>query len=628
MKDKDASSFLSKETAIEQLYVRETFLWKIRWAVLGWLLFWLFIPKTSGVPLAAGIFLLFMGVIYNAAVTFAVSLRYKTSLSMITFLLDSVFITLAVYFSGGINSELWPLYFMLVVSASMVLKFASEFMLLAYVSLLFFAATASNLSSPFYLSLFMNRVFLLGAATFAVNFIAGTERALRQKTESIAMENAGLYERVNSFNEELQKKIDTETSELKKKYSQLEILYKTHKLISSDIELEKILSFIIKGVQEGLGFDRVGIFEVDAPHNIIKGRMGVDRWGKPENIENQVYSMDADDNNFAKMAKGTLEYFFTEDADNALPPSQKKYMVPGVGQNMVVQMKARGKVIGMIAVDNLISKRPITEEDRQLLATFADQAATAIHNARMYGIERETAIKLKQLEDIKNDFLSKMSHELKTPLASIKESIKILLRKIVGEVTPNQEKFLTIAHNNAERLAILISELFDAVKMTNKELKLELSSLNISKLIDEVIFDIKPQAEEKNISLNRLFSESLSGLSVHADYNKLFRVLTNLVMNSIKYTGPGGTIIVSAVDNDKEVLFAVEDNGIGIDPSMVERIFDKFYQIENPQQQYHPGVGLGLSIAKEIVEAHGGRIWAKSEGLGKGTKMVFSIPKG
>jgi len=628
MKEKDTSNFLSKETAIEQLYVRETFLWKVRWAVLGWLLLWLFIPKNYGVPVAPGLFLLCIGIIYNAAVTFAVSLRYKTSLSMITFLFDSMFITLAVYLSGGINSELWPLYFMLVVSASMVLSFASEFVLLAYVSLLFFAATVSNLFSPFYFSLFANRVFLLGAVTFAVNFIAGTERALRQKTESIAMENAGLYERVNSFNEELQKKIETETSELKKKYSQLEILYKTHKLISSDIELEKILSFIIKGVQEGLGFDRVGIFEVDTLHNIIKGRMGVDRWGKPENIENQVYSMDADDNNFAKMAKGTLEYFFTEDADNALPPSQKKYMVPGVGQNMVVQMKARGKVIGMIAVDNLISKRPITEEDRQLLATFADQAATAIHNARMYGIERETSIKLKQLEDIKNDFLSKMSHELKTPLASIKESIKILLRKIVGEVTPNQEKFLTIAHNNAERLAILISELFDAVKMTNKELKLELSSLNISKLIDEVIFDIRPQAEEKNISLNRLFSESLSGLSVHADYNKLFRVLTNLVMNSIKYTDPGGSIIVSAVDNDKEVLFGVEDNGIGIDPSMAERIFDKFYQIENPKQQYHPGVGLGLSIAKEIVEAHGGRIWAKSEGLGKGTKMVFSIPKG
>ncbi|MFA5104617.1 MAG: ATP-binding protein [Candidatus Margulisiibacteriota bacterium] len=625
---KEHICLLPKETAIERLYVRENFLWKIRWAVLIWLSILFFLPKSFGLSFFAGAILLAGGIAYNAVITFAAKLRYKTSLSVVTFLTDSALITCAVFFSGGINSELWPLYFLLVISSSMIIDLKSEFALLSYVGILFLAATVSTAGTPFYIYTFLGRIFMLGAATFAVNFLSSLERDLREMTERTAMENASLYERVNRLNEELQSKMNDGSSELKRKYAQLEILYNTHKLISSDIELEKILSYIIKGVQEGLGFDRVGIFEIDEQHNIIKGRLGIDKWGKQENIENQIYSMDENDNNFARIAKGKLDYFFTEDADGALPPSQKKYMVPGVGQNMVVPMKARGAIIGMIAVDNLISKKPINEESRRLLTTFADQAATAMHNARMYGIERETAIRLKKLEEVKNDFLSKMSHELKTPLTSIKESIKIILKRIVGEVTPNQEKFLTIAKNNSERLALLISELFDAVNTQEKAPDLELSPIDPGKLIDEVLFNIRPQADDKSISLNKLIQGSLSEVTVRGDYNKLYRALLNLVENSIKYCGPAGEIIVTAADKGPEISISVEDNGIGIEGSQIEKIFDKFYQAHDPLTKYQTGVGLGLSIAKEIVEAHGGHITAQSEGHGKGSKFSFTLPKG
>ncbi len=628
MSNKRFSDLLPRETAIERLYVRENFLWKMRWVVLAWLSVFFFLPKISGLSFFAGALLLTAAIAYNLAVTFAAKLRYKTSLSIITFLTDSVLITCAVYLSGGINSELWPLYFLLVISSSMVINLKNELLLLSYVGILFLAATVSTAGAPFYIYTLAGRMFMLGAATFAIGFLSSLERELRERTEKTMIENASLYERVNRLNEELQSKMTDGSSELKKKYSQLEILYNTHRLISSDIELEKILSYIVKGVQEGLGFDRVGIFEIDEQHNMIKGRLGIDKWGKQENIENQVYSMDEADNNFARIAKGKLEYFFTEDADSALPPSQKKYMVPGVGQNVVVSMKARGTIIGMIAVDNLISKKPITEDDRQLLTTFADQAATAIHNARMYGIERETAIRLKKLEEAKNDFLSKMSHELKTPLTSIKESIKIILKRIVGEVTPNQEKFLTIAKNNSERLALLISELFDAVSTQEKSMNLELSPIDLSKLIDEALFNIRPQAEDKGISLDKLFSGSLSTAVVRGDYNKLYRVLLNLVENAIKYSGNGGQIIVSASEKESEISVSVEDNGIGIEEPQLEKIFEKFYQARDPLLKYQTGVGLGLSIAKEIVEAHGGHIKAYSQGHGKGTKITFTLPKG
>lgn len=619
---------LPKETSIERLYVRENFLCKVRWAVLGWF-FALLLLRSDVIPsFQAGATLLLLGTLYNLSVTFAARLRYKTSLSAVTFLVDSALITLAIHFTGGINSEFWPLYFLLIVSSISLTGVKGELALLAYTGILYMAATLSGAGSPFYLSTLAGRMFMLGTAAFAAGFISSTEKKLNESVQKAAIENASLYERVNRLNEELESKMSDGSSELKRKYAQLEILYNAHKLISSDIELEKILSFIVKGVQEGLGFDRVGIFEIDEQHNVIKGRLGIDKWGRQENIEDQIYSMDENDNNFAKIALGKISYFFTEDADNALPPSQQKYMVPGVGQNMVVPMKARGAVIGMIAVDNLISKKPITDEDRRLLATFADQAATAIHNARMYGIERETAIRLKKLEEAKNDFLSKMSHELKTPLTSIKESIKIVLKRIVGEVTPNQEKFLKIAKNNSERLAMLISELFDAVNTQEKRLHLELSPVDVPKLIDEVFFDIKPQADEKNISMDKLIPPSLSSVVVRGDISKLYRVLLNLVENSIKYSRDGGQITVSTAEKDNEVVISVEDNGAGIEDSQLEKIFEKFYQAHDPVAKYQTGVGLGLSIAKEIVEAHGGRIYAQSQGPGKGSKFTFTLPKG
>lgn len=620
------NGFLEKETTLDQLWTRESFLWKIRWAVILWLFAWSFLPQQSEIPQPAGFLLLAAAAIYNLALSVAVSTRYKTALSAFSFTADSFIITAAVYFTGGMASELWPLYFLLIISSSMVINFRSEFALLAFVAFLYATAAASDIVSPAYASLFLNRIFILAAVVFAAYFVAGIERSVRRKAESMAKDSASLYEKTSRFSSELEGRIDTEMTELKKKYRQQEILFRISSALTSDIELDKILAAVIKGVQEGLGFDRVGIFEVSDGRSEIKGRLGVDRWGKPENIESQVYSMDPEDNNLAKIAAGKLESFFTEDADSVLPESQKKYMVSGVGQNAVVPMKFRDAVIGMIAVDNVITKKPITSEDLHLLRAFADQAATAVHNARMFGRERETAVRLKRLEEARDIFLSKMSHELKTPLAVIKEAISVIQHKITGETTPTQEKFLGIAMDNADRLAGMLAEILDLSKMEARQLKLEISSVNLAELADQVIYDLKPLAESKDISVRSdIFRETAP---VHADKGKLFRLLTNLVVNAIKYTRPGGHIVVSCSEGERDITIAVSDDGDGIEPSELQKVFEKFYQADRAPDEPRDGVGLGLTIAKEITEAHGGSIRAESEGKGRGSRFSFTLPKG
>lgn len=622
----ETSKYTERENTIEQLWSREMFLWKLRWGVLVWLLIWIFLPHEAefSIPLACG--LLIIGLVYNLAVSIAASIEYKVALSALTFTFDAFAITAAVYVTGGLHSELWPLYFLSVISSSIIVTFKNEISLLSFVILLYFVATAQDLGSKLYLPVFFNRIVLISIVTFAATFISGIERKTRKRAEALAQENSMLYERVNKFNESLEKKVEESISDLKKRYNQLEILYKIGQEVSSDIELDKVLLFIIKGVQEGLGFDRVGIFEVDEEENVVRGRAGVDKWGNPENIEDQLYLLNDDGNNFARIYHGDIGYFFTENADETLPPSQKKYMVSGVGQNALVPMKAMGKIIGMIAVDNLISRKPIAKEDLNLLMTFADQAAVAIHNARMFGKERSTSVKLKKLEELRSTFLSNMSHELRTPLASIKESISLMSKGIAGDVNEKQLKFLSIAESNTNRLALMIDELLDTSKMDAGEIGLEISNVDMAKIVDDAIFNIKVQADQKNIILRSNVSRDIS--HIHADGGKIFRVLTNLIGNSIKYSNEGSHISVSVCEDENELLVSVRDDGIGIDKEHLDNIFGKFYRIEDPQVKRELGVGLGLPISRGIIEAHGGRIWGESEGLGKGSTFTFALPKG
>ena len=620
--------YLPNESNMERYFIREDLLAKLRWALIIWFLITILIFKSEQLSLQYGFLFLIIALIYNVLVNIGVRIKYKTSLSIITFLFDSIFATLLVFFSKGINSEFWPLFLVLLISSSTLLEMRNNFFLFIYLGTLYFIACLPNITMPYFWDIFLTRIFILAISTLSLGYLSTLEKNMREEITKVAMENASLYEKINNYNNELQTKISEATEEIKKKYAQLEILFKTHKIISSDIELDKTLTAIIKSVQEGLGFDRVGIFEVDEQHNIIRGRIGIDKWGKPENIEIQVYSLDENDNNFAKIAKGRLDYFYTENADKSLPPSQMKYMIKGVGQNVVVPMKARGKIIGMIAVDNFISKKPITEEDVHLLITFADQAASAIFNAKAYEIEKEMLNRLTKLEEEKNEFIAKMSHELKTPLTSINESIKIILKRLVGEVTPNQEKFLTIAKKNSERLAKLITELFEAVNSSGQKMFLEISNINIVNLINDIITDLKPLAENKKIDIELNILCNQENANISGDYNKIYRALLNIIENSIKYSNYEGKIKIDIYEQNQQLFVEVQDNGIGIDKDQIDKIFEKFYQIKDPVIKYQTGVGLGLSIAKEIIEAHNGSIKAESKGRGFGTKFTIMFPKG
>jgi PAS domain S-box-containing protein len=230
--------------------------------------------------------------------------------------------------------------------------------------------------------------------------------------------------------------------------------------------------------------------------------------------------------------------------------------------------------------------------------------------------------KLKEIEEMKNEFISHVSHELRTPIASIRGAVDLLFSDGDGKLTSQQKELLTIIKNNAGRLSELVTDLLDFSKMEAGKLKLKLRPLSIQEIVEDVLSDIGLLLKNKGLEIEVKIPEDLS--LVPMDGDRIKQVLTNLISNAVKYT-PKGKVSIFAEERDEELIVSVRDTGIGIASSLLNQIFEKFCSID-PNQPRGRSVGLGLPICKGIIEAHQGRIWVESE-LGKGSAFYFTLPK-
>ncbi len=240
--------------------------------------------------------------------------------------------------------------------------------------------------------------------------------------------------------------------------------------------------------------------------------------------------------------------------------------------------------------------------------------------------KKEAERKLRELMNARMEFTSMVSHELRTPLAAIKESIAIVAEEAAGGLNKEQHAFLDTAKRNVDRLARLINDVLDFQKLDAGKVKLKKEECDISVMIEEVFASMRSIAFEKGLSIKLKPGKDMD--KVKCDRDRITQVITNLVNNAIKFTGKGNiTIQSSRVEGGREVFVSVEDTGCGISAENMKRLFRKYEQITKGNDRGAVGTGLGLSISKEIVERHGGRIWAESV-LGKGSKFIFTIPIG
>jgi signal transduction histidine kinase len=231
---------------------------------------------------------------------------------------------------------------------------------------------------------------------------------------------------------------------------------------------------------------------------------------------------------------------------------------------------------------------------------------------------------LKNAEIAKDEFLAMVTHELKTPLVPIQGYVDLTLAEKFGPITPAQHERLSIVKASTESMLKLISDLLEVQKIELGQLRLEKSAHSLAEIISNTISGIKPLTDKNKIEITTSLREDST---CTCDHTRISQVVTNLILNAINFCPKEkGTITITLDKKEKFYSLVVKDNGTGIPKDKLDKIFVRFYQVDTSNTREHRGTGLGLSICKGIVEGHGGKIWAESEGMGKGTAIHILLP--
>ncbi|MDE2490179.1 MAG: GAF domain-containing sensor histidine kinase, partial [Elusimicrobia bacterium] len=288
---------------------------------------------------------------------------------------------------------------------------------------------------------------------------------------------------------------------------------------------------------------------------------------------------------------------------------------------LVVPLVVEDRVLGVMRVGSR-RRDAFTEEALALVSVVAEEASILVETAILNRRLSETAEQLAALNRMKDEFVSTVSHEFKTPLTTITGFLSVMLDGETGPVTEQQVKFLQIAKSAAKRLSGLVSDLLDLSRLEGGA-RMELRPLDLGELIAQSVENHQPVAAEGSKSLSWTPPERLP--KAVGDQRWLGLVVDNLISNALKFTRPGGRVEVRARDKGEFLIVSVSDDGIGIPPEDREKIFERFHRASNRAEVNAPGTGLGLAIAREVVSKHGGKIWLETE-LGKGTTFHFVVP--
>jgi len=232
----------------------------------------------------------------------------------------------------------------------------------------------------------------------------------------------------------------------------------------------------------------------------------------------------------------------------------------------------------------------------------------------------QMAEQLEHVESMRRQLIGDVTHELRTPLTSIKG----YMEGLVDGVLPSTPETFEQIHHEADRLSRLVDDLQELSRVEAKAYALDIRSMTVSNLVQTTVKRLSPQATAKRISLHSNLPADLPPLQ--ADEDRITQVLVNLVANAIQYTPEGGDVTISAMRQADEIRISVKDTGVGIPPEHLANLFTRFYRVDKSRSRNAGGgSGIGLTIAKHLVEAHGGRIWAESQGDGQGSTFTFSL---
>ncbi|HMH32312.1 MAG TPA: ATP-binding protein [Puia sp.] len=336
-----------------------------------------------------------------------------------------------------------------------------------------------------------------------------------------------------------------------------------------------------------------------------------------------------------KFEKSRIETIINQMHDGILGLDDKNNILflNAVAENLLglKEKEINGKYAPDIALKNDLMRTLLTDApDKKELKIYADQKESyftkdileVTNEKQVIGkvIVLKNITPFHELNEAKTNFIATVSHELKTPISSIKMSARLLDDERVGALSKEQKELLDSILDDADRLLKITGELLNLAQVETGNIQLKLQSTLPNEIIDQAVQAVQFQAQQKNISLVINVDKSIP--MIYADAEKSAWVLINFLTNAIKFTAQGDKISVSVTTNDEDVEFTVTDHGKGIEEKYLMKIFDRYYKVPGSMEQ--SGTGLGLAISREFIEAQGGRIWVKSK-MGEGSEFGFSL---
>ena len=294
-------------------------------------------------------------------------------------------------------------------------------------------------------------------------------------------------------------------------------------------------------------------------------------------------------------------------------------------QRQILQHKPTDQLSSKKEGINLISEVTLARYDEKLVlriiaSPFLNENGLILGTVYLFDdITRE-----KEIDQMKSDFISLVSHELRTPLTSIIGFVSFILDGKAGAINDRQRNSLARVQRQSKRLAALINDLLDISRIESGRIQMNQKTISLLEIVTQRLEEIRPQADEKSIQLDLTASESVP--DILGDEARMGQVFTNLIGNAIKFTPNNGEVNVKVEADGNLLHVEVIDTGPGIPPEERQKIFDKFYQLSDISTRQQGGSGLGLSISKSIVEAHGGKLWIDDGNQGKGSNFQFVLP--
>ncbi len=432
---------------------------------------------------------------------------------------------------------------------------------------------------------------------------------------AIAIDNAHLYQQVQSNAVELKKRIAAATEELHRRANELEALYQIGKEITSTLDLKAMLQIIADNAAEIVGAERSVIYLV----NVEKMKI--------DNLVTSGYSpTDLDDYTFEEFQDSINGWVLQKRVPILVKDVQKDKRTRGKAlvrakreekrSAAIAPLEISGEFLGTLVVVSNKEKKIFTNDDLNLIIRLAGQAAIAIQDARLYEQAQEA-------DRLKSAFLASMSHELRTPLNSIIGFTGILLQGLVGSLNEEQTKQLRMVQSSASHLLELINDVLDISKIEAGQLVTTSERFNLRQLLEKVVQIVTPLANKKDLKLLLEIDTEIGQIT--SDRRRVEQILLNLINNAIKFTEKGEVKIVCR--NKKQwIETSVVDTGIGIKEDDLKYLFKPFQQVNTGLSRLYEGTGLGLAICKRLVEKLGGAIGVKSE-WGKGSTFTFTLPK-